>query len=247
MHAAISSIHRPYFENVKRFYLSVFFWHSIFISPPGRATDGWELDAASLVPLFEDVEGLLRETKSHLSKWSNPARTKWVLETRRTFHLPTRAGHLDWITLYHGHFIVHLRFMHQNYPDLFKTAQAPYSSSIICFKRILKNHKIPSSGLVKIMFPGPAPRGASDVPPYTPTDLISPSAVSAPPYTENATQDPAYSNETVASDPAVANVAPKPRHRSRENCPLSSHPWVLWLLWLYCSALFSVEIVELIR
>lgn len=97
------------------------------------------------------------------------------------------------------------------------------------------------------MFPEAARRGVSDVPPYTPTDLISPTVVSAPPYTEIATQDPADSNVTVNTDPAVANLTPNLRHRRREKCPLSSHPWVLWLLWLYCSALFSVEIVELIR
>lgn len=125
--------------------------------------------------------------------------------------------------------------------------QALTQAAFISSKRTPRNYKTSSSVLVKIMFHVPAPRGASDVPPYTPTDLISPTVVSAPPYTEIATQDPAASNETATGGSAVANLTPKPRHRRRETCPLSSHPWVLWLLWLYCSALFSVEIVELIR
>ncbi len=130
---------------------------------------------------------------------------------------------------------------------IIQSSSRPYASSIISFKRTPRNYKTSSSGLAKIMFPVPASRAASDVPPYTPTDLTSPTVVSAPPYTEIATQDPADSNETATGDPAVANLTPKSRHRRRETCPLSSHPWVLWLLWLYCSALFSVEIVELIR
>lgn len=96
------------------------------------------------------------------------------------------------------------------------------------------------------MFPRhAAPYASSDVPPYySPTDLISHTTV-PPLYTETAA--------TTTTEPAVVapNVTtPKPRRRRRrrrENCPLSSHQWVLWLLWLYCSALFAVEIVELKR
>lgn len=106
------------------------------------------------------------------------------------------------------------------------------------------NNKL--SVIVKIMAPGPTPLDSSDVPPYNPTDLILPTVVFVPPYTETATQDPPRTNETATADPAVANETPKPRRWRREGCPLSSHSWVLWVLWLYCSALFSVEIAELI-
>ncbi|MCJ1345939.1 hypothetical protein MMC31_004149 [Peltigera leucophlebia] len=96
------------------------------------------------------------------------------------------------------------------------------------------------------MAPGTTPPVSSDAPPYTPTHLISPPFVFAPPYTETATQDPTATNEAATADPAIANETPKPRRRRREGCPLSSHAWVLWSLWLYCSALFSFEIAELI-
>lgn len=85
----------------------------------------------------------------------------------------------------------------------------------------------------------PTPTDSSDVPPYTPTGLISSSAVFA-------TEDLAGMNETVTADLVIANETSKPRRRRKEDCPLSSHSWVLWVLWLYCSALFAVEIVELL-
>lgn len=191
------------------------------------------------------MEGLFWEIKSHLSndRIATPARNKCALESHRTFHLSTRATPItpvSWALNYSPS-------IHASKLSSRLDCMHLYASSIIYFKRTPRNYKPSSSGHVKIMFPVPAPRGASDVPPYTPTDLISPTVVSAPPYTEIATQDPADSNETATGDPAVANLTPKARHRRRETCPLSSHPWVLWLLWLYCSALFSVEIVELIR
>lgn len=96
------------------------------------------------------------------------------------------------------------------------------------------------------MAAGPNTPDSSDAPQYTPTDLISPRVVFAPPYTEIAAHDPTGTNETATADAPVANETPKPRRRRRENCPLSSHSWVLWVIWLYCSAFFSVEVVELL-
>lgn len=87
---------------MKWFYRSAFCWEQLaflFISLPGKATVARELDLAPL-PLFEDVECQFREIKSHLSndRIATPARTKCALESLRTFHLPTRATPLDWIT-----------------------------------------------------------------------------------------------------------------------------------------------------